>query len=102
MTAPQPARPIASAPIVANIPAELAERPQWVVWRYELRSRKDDSCYWTKVPYTPYTLDKAASNRPASWRSFRAAVACYQERPDYFDGIGYVFLADDPYVGGDI
>jgi putative DNA primase/helicase len=28
-------------------------------------------------------------------------VACYQERPDYFDGIGYMFLADDPYVGGD-
>src|SRR6185436_9558845 len=28
-------------------------------------------------------------------------VDCYQERPDYFDGIGYVFSANDPYVGGD-
>jgi primase-polymerase (primpol)-like protein len=59
------------------------KRAQWVIWRYELRNDR-----WTKVPYTPYTLCKAASNRPSTWRSFHAAVACYQERPDYFDGIG--------------
>jgi hypothetical protein len=27
--------------------------------------------------------------------------ACYEDRPDYFDGIAYIFSADDPYVGGD-
>jgi DNA-binding transcriptional regulator YhcF (GntR family) len=89
-------RPIALTPLVEAIPAELQARPQWVVWRYEQRNGR-----WSKVPYTPGTTQRAASNRPGSWRSFSAAVACYHERPDYFDGVGYVFSAEDPYVGGD-
>src|SRR3954468_1717294 len=89
-------RPVALTPVTETIPTELQARAQWVVWRYEQRGRR-----WSKVPYTPGTTARAASNRPSSWRSFSAAVACYQQRPDYFDGIGYVFSAKDPYVGGD-
>src|SRR5689334_6146141 len=73
-------RPAPPAPLVENIPAELKNRPQWVVWRYELRGDK-----WAKVPYTPGTTCKAASTRPATWHSFDAAIDCYQARPDFFD-----------------
>jgi putative DNA primase/helicase len=33
--------------IPENIPKELTERPQWVLWRYEERAGK-----LTKIPYT--------------------------------------------------
>src|SRR5690349_2663908 len=92
--AAQPAKPTAPAPRLGAIPAELTSRPQWVCWRYEL----GDNGKWTKVPYTPDTVRKASHSKPSAWRSFKAAVNCYQARPDFFDGIGYVFAADDPYV----
>jgi hypothetical protein len=89
-------RKTTSPPIVANIPAELMEVTQWVVWRFEWRKDK-----WTKVPFTPHTTSKARSNAASSWRSFKSAYSCYLERPDFFDGIGFMFSKDDPYVGGD-
>lgn len=90
-------RASAPAPMIENIPSELMELTQWVVWAFEERNGKR-----TKVPYTPGETKKARSNAPSTWRSFRAAYSCYQERPDYFDGIGFMFAKDDPYVGGDI
>ncbi len=98
-TAPESApRPVAPAPNLDAIPAELIARVQWVCWSYALGKNGK----WTKVPYTPGTTSKASHSRPASWRSFADAVNCYQARPDFFDGIGYVFAKDDPYIGGDI
>src|SRR5690349_18451450 len=94
-------RPVALVPIFANIPAELKARAQWVLWRYEWRVNKRGGGKWTKVPYGTRDV-KAASNRPTSWQSFDSALARYYANRDYFDGIGYVFSADDPYVGGDI
>lgn len=98
MTAATMPRPIAPAPRLDAIPAELTSRPQWVNWRYEL----GDNGKWTKRLYTPGTTRKASHSRPSHWRSYAEAVCTYQTRPDFFDGIGYVFAADDPYVGGDI
>lgn len=95
------ARPVAPAPLFGNIPQELKARPQWVCWRYEERTRRDGSIYWTKVPYVPGELQKARSNRPSTWRGFQAAIAAYEQNPNGLDGIGYMFLASDPYVGGD-
>lgn len=88
---------VVAPPIVASIPAELMDTTQWVCWRFEWRKEK-----WTKVPFTPHTAKKARSNAASSWQSFQAALSCYQERPDFFDGIGFMFSKDDPYVGGDI
>lgn len=95
-------RPVAPAPLVENIPAELKERKQFVNWRYEWVVNKQGIGKWTKVPYTPGTTRKAASTRRSTWRSVAEALTAYQERPDFFDGIGYVFAKDDPYVGGDV
>jgi hypothetical protein len=88
--------PIVAPPIVANIPPELMVRTQWVCWAFARRQDK-----WTKVPYTPGTTTKARSNAPTTWRTFAEALACYEQRPDFFSGIGYMFSKDDRYVGGD-
>ncbi|MEO7908595.1 MAG: hypothetical protein ABIV47_02990 [Roseiflexaceae bacterium] len=87
-----------STPNLANIPAELIARVQWVCWCYAL----DKNGKPTKIAYTPGTSSKASHSRPSQWRSFAEAVASYQARSDFFAGIGYVFSKDDPYVGGDI
>jgi putative DNA primase/helicase len=90
---PRPKKP--PPPRVANIPAELKERDQWVVWKFELRDGK-----WTKVPYQPLNPKYGAkANEPSTWASFGAAMSCYAHG---FDGIGYEFAAGDPYFGADL
>jgi putative DNA primase/helicase len=73
-----------------------------VTWRYEWRETK-----WTKVLRRCKGNANAKVNDPATWSSFDAAVAAYGRRShphhiDHVDGIGYVFSADDPFVGGDL
>jgi hypothetical protein len=92
-----PSRPIPPAPILENIPDELKARRSWVVWKYELDTRGK----WTKVPYQATRPSrKAKTDTPSTWASYDNAVHCYLKGG--FDGIGYVFSKDDPYVGGDI
>jgi putative DNA primase/helicase len=81
-------------PITENIPEQLTERPQWVLWRYEERDGK-----LTKVPYTD-TGHRASSVDLLTWTTCAMAVAAY-ERGDY-DGIGFVFSSADPFVGIDL
>jgi hypothetical protein len=80
---------------VDTIPAELRERPQWVVWRLEPREAKT-----TKVPYRADGSGRASSTEPTTWSTFDAAVAGAEMLNA--DGIGYVFTADDPYFGVDL
>jgi putative DNA primase/helicase len=77
----------------AYIPAALIARPQWVVWRAEERNGK-----MTKVPYDAKTGRLAESDNPATWASYPEVVSAAAE----YDGIGYVFSADDPYTGVDL
>lgn len=93
-------RPTVAPPIIENIPCELKERAQWVVWAFEWRVDKQGKGRWTKVPYGAKDY-KAATNRPTSWQSFERAWQLYQSNRNCFDGIGYVFSVDDPFVGGD-
>lgn len=45
---------------------------------------------------------KAASVKdPATWSSFEECRSVLEEDP-HFDGLGYVFTSDDPYVGVDV
>jgi hypothetical protein len=75
------------------IPAELRERPQWVVWRREIRQGKP-----TKVPYNPAESHALASvSDPSTWSSFEQATAV-----EGVDGIGFVFSEDDPFCGIDL
>jgi hypothetical protein len=97
-TAPaaEPTQPTKPAPIWHQIPAELQARNQWVCWRREARDGKP-----TKRPYNARTARPASSTAPRTWSSFQEAKDAYLARPDFFDGIGYVFSKDDPYSGAD-
>ncbi len=76
----------------AAIPAELAERPQWVCWKTIIKKGKP-----AKVPFQPDGRE-AKSNDPATWTTLTTALAASPS----FEGIGYVFDAADPYVGIDL
>ena len=94
--------PRAAAPIWHQIPAQLQARRQWVCWRYEYRiNLKTKQGKWTKVPYNAHTGQLASTTAPRTWSSFDQAKAAYLQRPDFYNGIGYVFSKHDPYCGVD-
>jgi putative DNA primase/helicase len=76
-----------------NIPNELRERPQWVVWRYESRDGKP-----TKVLYDPRTGKRASSTDLLTWGTFSEALEALED----YDGLGFVFCSGDPYTGIDL
>ncbi|MCK5611127.1 hypothetical protein KAR91_55150, partial [Candidatus Pacearchaeota archaeon] len=82
-----------------NIPAELRELPNFVLWRYELVDGKS-----TKVPYNPHNCKKALPNNPATWGSLDQCLSVLSSSG--MSGIGFVMTAevgytcidlDDPY-----
>ncbi|WZX99591.1 phage/plasmid primase, P4 family [Bacillus sp. FSL W7-1360] len=77
-----------------NIPDELQECPQWVLWRKETRGDKA-----TKVPYRADGIH-AKSNDPSDWMQFDRAVQSYNDGK--YDGIGFMFTQNDPFIGVDI
>lgn len=77
----------------AAIPQELQERNNWLLWR----SQTLDNGKKTKIPYQCNGYPASVTN-PSHWASFACAVDCAGD----YDGIGFVFGADDPYCGIDI
>lgn len=77
-----------------DIPIELRNLPQWVLWKYEERNGKK-----TKVPYQP-SGEMAQANNRRTWSTFATIVKFYLNSD--FDGIGFVFSRQDEYVGIDI
>jgi|SRR5688572_6061656 len=76
-----------------RVPKDLQEIDQWLIWRFE----RDGG----KVPYTT-SGRRASSTDPLTWCTLEEAIAARQKRPDYYDGIGFVFHEADPYFGLDI
>ena len=89
-------RPTAPPVQTATIPAELRSVAQWVCWRYELRKEK-----WTKVPFRPCGSAAASTDR-TTWTDFDSVCSAYANRTSRFDGIGFVFSADDRFTGIDL
>lgn len=85
----------ASTPRFSAIAEELRLLRQWVCWRLEDRDGRK-----TKVPYGPRTHRLASATNPETWGSFDEATAAVAERGH--TGIGFVFTAEDPYVGIDL
>lgn len=74
-----------------NIPSELQQLNQWVIWKYEdVKAKKP-----TKVPYNVKNGHLASTNDPSTWSDFHTAVAKSREG---YDGIGFVFSDTDPYT----
>lgn len=90
---------MAKAIIYENIPQELKDLPQWLVWRYEnIGSAKP-----TKIPYNPkgrFGEYKASTTNPATWGTFKEACFAYENIKGgaSYDGIGFVFSVNDPYT----
>jgi putative DNA primase/helicase len=78
-----------------NIPVELKQLNQWVVWRYEL----NDDDEWTKVPYRVDRSGKASTTEPKDWTSFGQALATYQRTKGHYNGVGFVCTVESGIVG---
>ena len=75
------------------IPKVLREYCQWVVWKYTEKNGR-----MVKMPYDPKSGKAAKVNDPLTWATYSEAcrVACH------YDGLGFVFTKDAPFVGIDI
>lgn len=83
-------------PVFENIPEELRQCPQWVVWKLEQVGGKQ-----TKVPYDPKTGRKASSTDTATWADFETAKRAFLKGSGY-TGIGFVFSKNGAYSGVDL
>ena len=77
-----------------NIPKELQELNQWVLWKYEVVGGRQ-----TKVPYS-INGNKANITNPATWSSFAQVMEAGPRLGA--SGIGMVLTENDPYTGIDI
>lgn len=78
-----------------NVPNELKQLPNWVLWRSEQNGNGNPS----KVPYSPITGNRASSTTPEQWGTFDQTVQLWQAYG--FDGIGFMF-GNSPYAGVDL
>ncbi len=78
-----------------DIPIELKQRHQWVLWNFAIGTDGKP----TKYPYQWNGRWKARSNDPKTWSTYLSIAATY--RAGGFSGIGFVFSADDPFYGVD-
>jgi hypothetical protein len=78
---------------VENIPKELIEKNQWIVWKWEQGDGK-----WTKPPYSPTNGEFAKSTDRNTWATFKVTLEAYYNGGDW-DGIG--FMLTPPYCGID-
>ncbi len=85
----------AAGPLAENIPEELRQCPQWVVWKLE---KRDDGN--AKVPHIAGGVGKASTTNPLTWRTFEETLKAF--RTGRYDGIGFVFSSNDPYAGIDL
>ena len=85
--------PVRATNQLYNIPDQLRDVSQWVMWRFEERNGKS-----TKVPYQS-NEDLAKVNDPDSWTSFGTTKNAVTTGK--FDGIGFVFTGSDQFVGLD-
>lgn len=83
-----------------DIPYELQKLRQWVLWSYEERPDKKNG--GTKLTKVPKQVDgnNASPTYKGTWSSFSAAKHVMQEYG--FNGIGFVFTAEDDFIGVDI
>ncbi len=66
-----------------NIPQELQQRKQWVLWRLETINGRE-----TKIPYQPNGY-RAESDNPSTWSDYATVVNAF--RSGQFSGIGLMF-----------
>jgi primase-polymerase (primpol)-like protein len=81
---------------LANIPASLKSRRQWICWKYEDKGNGK----LTKPPVSPHTGQTASATDPANWVSLDEAVAA--SKKFNLSGVGFALAPDDDLTGGDL
>jgi putative DNA primase/helicase len=96
-------KPAIGPPAWDNIPRELAERPQWLLWRYELPEGKKK---WQKVPYYiaggRRTGDQGSDRDRQRLQVLEVVRRAYERDRERWAGVGFAFLPDDGLVGIDL
>lgn len=92
---PSNAREVAMTCVEAHFPAPLLQLPQWVLWRLEHRGDRD-----TKVPYQSDGKPMSSTDS-TTWSDFATVKQTFLHNAGY-TGIGFVFAANDPFVGIDL
>ncbi len=102
----KPAVPLAPVPSWDQIPTDLAQRQQWVLWKFEWDTKR---ATWLKVPYYVGGGRRAGDQggdrdrqRLATLPVIRAAFERKQGQPDAWSGIGFGFLPGDGLIGIDL
>ena len=93
-------RPSAIRPIVANIPAEMQELKQWVLWKYVWK-QEGERAEWSKLPMQTNGC-AAKSNDPSTWATFKDALSAWSNAQSSFDGLGFMFTPESGIVGIDV
>ena len=75
----------------------MRDLKQWVCWRSEPRKRDANP---TKVPYSPRSRSRARSDNPGTWGALAEAEEAVEK--EGYDGVGFVFTANDPFCGVDL
>ncbi|KAB2893171.1 MAG: hypothetical protein F9K35_17160, partial [Burkholderiaceae bacterium] len=98
--------PVALPPAWETIPASLAQRQQWVLWKYEWDAKREK---WLKVPYYVAggrrTGDQGSDRDRQRLATLPVARAAYERRhgaADAWCGIGFAFLPGDGLIGIDL
>lgn len=102
----QPSAPAVEAPNWDGIPASMAQRQQWVLWKFEWDQRREA---WLKVPYYAMggrrTGDQGSDRdrmRLATLEVVRRAFERKQGQSDAWAGVGFGFLPGDGLIGLDL
>ena len=77
-----------------TFPAELLLLCQWVCWKFLGAERR-------KTPYQVSGIE-AKSNTPSTWASYEDVLKALSKRSSGYEGPGFVFSKEDPYVGIDL
>jgi putative DNA primase/helicase len=88
---------------LANVPASLAERKQWLIWGF--RENKNPEKKPIKAPFYASGVKRYGEQGSADDRrrlcTLPEAIKAAQSLPD-IDGVGFAFLLDDGLIGIDI
>lgn len=93
--------PVVSPPVWDNIPPDLANRQQWVLWKFE---HKEGAAKPAKVPYYVMGGRRAGGQGEDRDRQRLATLAVVRRAYERggWSGIGFGFLPDDGLIGIDI
>lgn len=79
-----------------NIPKELQESPQWIVFKKVPRTSRYGETKIAKIPISVVTLSSRDWNTKGNWTSFEEALSVLVNSK--VDGLAFVLSSDDPFV----